>query len=131
MAIVSEVTLTQKFHTISKGPEQYKIVLKEVWRFRYYTIEGSDWARSNECYQATEFWCFVVKRWLSHKISTGDLKRVLSTIKTSIPNRKDNGKTASHKLILLRTRDEVAREKDKEKLSIEKKNPDESDTNDK
>lgn len=130
MAIVSEVTLTQKFQTISKAPEQYKIVLKEVWRFRYYTVEGSDWVRSTQCYQATEFWCFIVKRWLSHKISTGDLKSVLFTVKTSIPSRKDNRKTASNKLILLRTRDEIKKEKD-ENSSIEKKNPQKSDTDDK
>lgn len=115
MTVVSEIALTQRFSTISRAPEQYKIILTTRWKFRFYTFEGSQWAKDTECYKATEFWCFVIKRWLEHKISTEELKSVLGTVKASIPHRKDSNKANTSKLILLRTRDDVEKEKSRDK----------------
>ncbi len=99
---VAEIVLTQRFTTISKEPETYKIILKTKWKFRFFVFEGSKWADDTECYKATEFWCFVVQRWLRHKITTEDLQSVLGTLKAVTPPRKDSHKRDVGHLILLR-----------------------------
>lgn len=121
MTVVSEIALTQRFSTISRAPEQYKIILTTRWKFRFYTFEGSQWAKDTECYKATEFWCFVIKRWLEHKISTEELKSVLGTVKASIPHRKDSNKANTSKLILLRTRDDMKSTNEEKKEEESKK----------
>lgn len=111
MTVVSEITLTQRFSTISRAPEQYKITLTTRWKFRFYTFEGSQWAKDTECYKATEFWCFVIQRWLEHKMTTEDLKLVLGTVKASIPHRKTTNKSPTSNLVLLRNRHDIVKEK--------------------
>ena len=119
--VVAEVVLTQKFSTISKPAETYKIVLKTRWKFRYFVFEGSKWASKTECYKATEFWCFVIKRWLTHKISTEDLQSVLNTVKTVTPPRKTSDKGNAGHLILLRKDIEDARIRSEIKKKLESK----------
>lgn len=100
--MVSEISLTQKFTTINHPAERYTIVLTKTLGFRFYTFKGSKWAKDTECYKATEFWCFVIKRWLTHKLTDDELKHILSSVKSSIPPKKHNYKERDSKLILLR-----------------------------
>ena len=50
----AEMTLNQKFYTINRKSESYKLILKITWRGRQFEVIGSMFLKSTKCYQATE-----------------------------------------------------------------------------
>ena len=64
---IADIGLSQRFHNINRIPETYKLRLKTFLGFRYFTFEGSRWAKKTKCYKATEVYWFIVDRWLWYK----------------------------------------------------------------
>ena len=99
----AEMTLNQKFYTINRKSESYKLILKITWRGRQFEVIGSMFLKSTKCYQATEFWCFVIQRWLDHKMSNEELINILHDI-GAFRLEKDEPKSYSNNLVFINSK---------------------------